>query len=123
MTSQEIRELIARGNKLSPKEGFRQCELAYKQGKRPNVVIKISEDEFRAWYNSPTKRNPHWEETLEEETTYVTGVCEKAFRMCCGYSIFATSLADKIRVEKYPNYSCPLDRIEHLEFEWIIIED
>ena len=124
MTSIELKELIARGRKMSPQEGFRVCEeLAFEGIADVVVIIKLKNECYQRWYDNDGRRNPSWKETLDEETTYVTDVYQKAFTQgTIGHPLYATSLATIIRNEKCSaKYSLVCERVERFYYEWMIV--
>ena len=113
---EKYKNMIASGTKLTMREGFDKAEELHEAGKNGIVICKIPNEKYAKWYE---EHKEHLDGcTLDDETTYVTGVHEKAFDPGMGgYSIFAQSLGSIKRDERYFG----TDRIERFPFEWMMV--
>ena len=116
MTKKEIDEIVLPedGDELEKAELFSEVD---KLTEPASIIVKINNKRYAKWYETTNK-----DESLDDETTYITDSNQKAFNSKYGgYSIFAISLADMKRKVKNPTYFYQLDRIEQLEFEYAIL--
>lgn len=122
MYLQKIEELIKSGCRLAPSDGHaRCCELADSKNHK-SVIIKIKNEHYQQWYDGLTDKTY----SIEEETIYITSTNNKAFKSgMIGYSIFANSLADlkRMYIDKIESAFYSVDRIEHMPYEWYIIDE
>lgn len=113
-TVEELREIAKNGKHIPIKKAFDIMTKAHEEQRKCIMLFKVNEKSYEKWYNKAKK----YLSTIEDETLYIVYQNNKAFGNYGGYSIFGTSLGQKLR-NNWPYDMC--DRIENCKLEYAIM--